>query len=346
MQVDWISAFCEARAWSEHGQRIYDTGRVLLVGPGGEVERESSRGVQLEGSFENRILVQSRTGTDLYLSGNPVKLLQGHNLYGPVDPVALFFDAGRQVAHAVGLFPGVQTWEAGQFQGPRFTRIDLCRSYRFPSAAAARSWLRDVGASARSRHGGNTLNTEGTIYFGQKSTRWSLKAYHKADELKARGKGHRLPDTLPERERLFSWAIGVVRFEVTLRTKELEKLESIPRTPAAALAVWQTYYDKVTWNQNAQAAEVADMFESGLRGELRKTMAMWRAGLDLRGLLSHSTFYRHRRELLDQMGVDIAAPPPKVSAPTETAPAALDAKGWDPEPLEGYAWNPNPRNLV
>src|SRR5579859_4088982 len=343
MQVDWISAFCESRAWP---CRVYDTGRVLLVGPGGEVERESSRGVVLEGSFENRLLVQSRTGTDLYLSGNPVKLLQGHNLFGPSDPVALFFAAGRHVAHEVGLFPGEQTWEAGEFQGPRFTRIDLTRSYRFASASAAGSWLRDVGAAARSRHGGSTLNNDATVYFGQKSTRWSLKAYHKADELAARGRGHRLPDELPHRERLFSWAIGVVRFEVTLRTKELEKLELIPRTPTEALAVWQSYYDKVTWNQNARMME-SDMLEVSLPRHLQGTLAMWRQGTDLRAVLSKASFYRQRRELLDQVGVDIASPPPlKVPAPAATPVTALDPAGWDPEPLEGYAWDPNPRRLV
>jgi len=184
------------------------------------------------------------------------------------------------------------------------------------------------------------------VYFGQGSTRWSLKAYHKADELVARGRGHRLPDELPHRERLFSWAIGVVRFEVTLRTKELEKLESIPRTPVEALAVWQTYFDKVTWNQNARMVE-SDMFESGLRGELRKTLALWRAGVDLRDMLSRNTYYKHRRQLLDQVGVDIASPPPpKVPAAADAPTSALDPKGWDPEPLEGYAWNPTKRLLA
>jgi hypothetical protein len=61
--------------------------------------------------------------------------------------------------------------------------------------------------------------------------------------------------------------------------------------------------------------------------------------LDLRVLLSNATFYRHRRSLLEEMGVDIASPPPKKVAPTEVTATALDPKGWDPDPLEGYAWN-------
>ena len=157
MQVDWISAFCESKAWVSQGLRIYDTGRHLLVGPGGVVERESSRGLVLEGSFENRLLVHSRTGADLYLSGNPVKYIQGHNLFGPSDPTVLFFDAGWEVRKAVGLFPSAHTWEANDFVGPRFTRIDLTRSFRFERsggpvlasglrsdcAVASQRWRRD-----------------------------------------------------------------------------------------------------------------------------------------------------------------------------------------------------------
>jgi len=342
MQVDWISAFCESRGFAACGYKPYATGRLLLVGRDGEVEEERSRGLVLEGSFDSRLLVQSRTGADLYLSGNPVKFIQGHNLYGPADPVRLFFDAGWEVRKAIGLFPSAHTWSANDFVGPRFTRIDLTRSYRFPSTAAARCWLREVGGTARSRHGGSVC-TDGTVYFGKNSTRWSLKLYHKGDELLARRKGHRLPDELPQRERLLQWAEGVVRFELTLRSKELEKLDVTQWQP---LEVWQRYFGKVTWNQNAQMVE-ADMLEVGLPSEMRKTLALWRAGVDPRPLLgSRATYYRHRQTLLKEVGVDIAVPPPKLPAGTDAPAATLDPKGWDPEPLEGYAWNPSERDRL
>jgi len=335
MQVDWISAFCESSEWARTGYRPYDTGRVLLLKPGGELERESSKGIVLKGSFDNRLLVQSRTGADLYISGNPVKFIQGHNLYGPADPVRLFFDAGWEVRKAVGLFPSSSTWAAAGFQGPRFTRIDLTRSYRFATAAAARQWLRECAGTARSRHGGSVI-TDGTVYFGKNSERWSFKLYHKADELFARKKGHRLPDDLKHREKLMEWAIGVVRFELTLRSKELEKINVREWAP---LQIWCTYFDKITWNQNAQMVE-PDMFESDLPRSMRVTLKLWRAGEDLRALMAHNTFYRHRRELLKAVGVDIASPPPKSTAATQAPVAVLDPKGWDPEPLEGYVWDP------
>ena len=76
-------------------------------------------------------------------------------------------------------------------------------------------------------------------------------------------------------------------------------------------------------------------------------LEMWRRGTDLRARMSKTAFYRTRQELLTAVGVDIASAPPKVPAATEIASAALDPQGWDPEPLEGYAWNPEgQRNLV
>jgi hypothetical protein len=369
MQVDWISAFCESKGFAAAGYRPYETGRVLLLGRDGELERESSRGVLLEGSYDSRLLVQSRTGADLYLSGNPVKFIQGHNLYGPSDPTRLFFDAGWEIRKALGLFPSAHTWEANDFVGPRFTRIDLTRSFRFPSAGAARSWLRDCAASARSRHKGGVA-TDGTVYFGKNSQRWTLKCYHKGDELQARGKGHGIPQEIPNAKRLLEWAQGVVRFEVTLRAKELEKLDflrgGVSVSAASAkigevarvergdvqgvmianwqpLPVWQRYFDKITWNQNAQMTE-PDMLEVSLPVRLQGILEMWRSGIDLRTRLSKPTFYRTRAELLKQIGVDIASPPPKVPAATELQAAALDPSGWDPEPLEGYAWDPRQRD--
>jgi hypothetical protein len=336
MQVDWISAFCESPRFAQMGYKPYDTGRVLLLSPTGEIDRQSSRATTVQGSFDDRLLVQSRTGSDLYISGNPVKFIQGHNLYGPADPVALFFNAGWEVRKGIGLFPSNSTWEAGEFEGPRFTRIDLTRSYRFATAHQARTWLRDVACSARSRHKGN-VPTDGTMYFGKNSSRWTLKCYHKGDEVQVRGKGHRLPDELPQRKELIEWADGVVRFEVTLRSKELEKLDMVSFDP---LAIWQVYYDKVTWNQNARMVEV-DMLEANLSWKLQATLAVWRQGTDPRLLMARNTFFVHRRELLKAIGVDIASPPPKHVAPTEVASPVLDAQGWDPQPLEGYAWNPD-----
>jgi hypothetical protein len=75
-----------------------------------------------------------------------------------------------------------------------------------------------------------------------------------------------------------------------------------------------------------------DLIEETLPRYLQGTVAIWRTGRDLRTLLPHNTFYRHRREILAQCGIDIAVPPSKASE-AATAPVALSPEGWDPEPI-------------
>lgn len=345
MQVDWISGIITSRMAKEAGVEVFDTGSILRLDPeSGSLEKLRSDFQAPEGSFDHRMIVQAMRPFELYLSGNPVKFLQGHNLFGSTDVVGLFFDAGHYIRRHVGFFPGPESFQGLDCEGPRLTRVDLTRSYRFPSDAAARAWLRSVAAFARSRHGSATME-EGTVYFGQKSRRWSLKVYLKSDELLARGKGHRLSLKLSEHacEQLREWATGVVRFEVTIRGLELAENpllheRVLSSQPAQLLEVWSEYYRTIVFNRNVAASE-ADMSEETLSAQRRMQLAAWRQGLDLRAMLSRNAFYTLRREILRQVGVDVAQPAP---APVRSVVQAdLDPVGWDPEPIETLTHHPD-----
>lgn len=343
MQIDWISGFIECPSWGEKGIQIYHTGQILSRDPDGRVKRIGTGKVLHEGSHDSRIMVTSSMGHNLYLSGNPVKHIQGHNLFGSEDAVGLFLDVGIRVRESMGLFPSAATFTANKFTPPRFTRLDLTRSYRFESTGHAREWIRSVGATARSRHrhGGALLRGD-TVYFGKNSERWAFKIYCKFDELHAKGKGHALSTNLSERARsqLLAWSEGVVRFELTLRSKELEHYSA---TAAAfdSLTVWKNYYGRLTLSRNSEMAN-PDLLETSLPKHLRLAVIAWRSGQDLRTIYSERSFYRIRRDLLDALRVDIAAPAPRVSKPAGHA-SELDLAGWDPEPIEEHFHTPDPR---
>lgn len=345
MMVDWISGFVECPSWGRAGIQPYDTGKIFVRDASGEVRRIGTGTVLHEGSFDSRLVIRSSQGHDLYLSGNPVKHIQGHNLFGSADPVGLFLEAGVRVRQSIGLFPSPETWRGNRFIGPRFTRLDLTRSYRFPSVQDARTWIRDVAASARSRHSGSLVKGE-TVYFGKQSERWAFKVYSKFDELQSGKKGHALPVSLSPHayEQLIAWADGVVRFELTLRAKEIARLDQCGSPVASAngqamLALWQAYYDRITWNRNSEMGN-PDLLEGSLSSKLRVALLAWRGGADLRKVYARRTWYRVRRELLDAVGVDIASPyvPPQEAV----SAATLDPRGWDPEPLKALAHEPDP----
>lgn len=335
MQIDWVSGVIAAPPSLWAG---YETGFQLKIDPNGVVTSERRAPVDLQRddpSHSRRYRVQLIRPGELYTSGNPVKLLQGHNLFGSCDPVGLFMEAGCWIREVAGLFPGMSTWRAAGIQGPRFTRIDLTRSYRFPRGPDARAWIREVAFSARSRHGAAKIVGDATAVWGSGSRHWSMEVYEKHSELLKHAK--HLPRELLE------WSEGVMRFELRLRTPELvHEAETVarlhgPGARAAALEIWQRYFDRITFNENATMT-TPSLFESTLPPHLRFKLIAWRNGEDLRRILSKTSFYRVRRELLPH-GVDIASPPPASSG---VSPGALlDPAGWDPEPLQAHFVEPN-----
>lgn len=336
MQIDWITGEVSSpymlAAIRDAGARLYDTGRVTVIGPGGELRQEWA-GAELVPSHDTNLRVKSPDGTTLWLSGNPVKWFQGHNLFGSTNALGLFLAAGVRVRETVGLFPGPATFKANEYCRPRFTRLDVTRSYRFPSDDHARAWLRDVAGAARSRHGAPMLKGT-TVSWGKGSAHWGMVAYLKSQELRARGKGHQLPKSFPPEKtrRLQDWATGVVRFELRLGRLELHGLESI----GSGLSLWQTYFDRITFNRNTEGL---DMLTVTLPNHLQGYLARWERGEDLRAALSHPTFYRTRKAIMVATGIDIASKaPPREKGPQVAS--ALDPAGWDPEPIEEYFYEP------
>lgn len=336
MQVDWVSGEVSSQSIIRQGIKLYDTGKVAELTPEGEVKILRANFLSFEGSHDNRLAICARDGASVYVSGNPAKFFQGHNLFGSTDVDGLFLSAGIAIRKGVGLFPGPETFASCEFTRPRYTRIDLTRSYRFGSNESARAWLREIAASARSRHGSAGLGKDGSVTFGKGSRRWSFTIYPKFDEITAKGRGHALSAKLDEMavKQLREWAEGVVRFELRLRGLELEHAWPI----TDLLATWSQYFGRIQFNRNNAAVMEDDMLTNAMPQHLLGYLARWRTGEDLRARLSKPTYYRVRRDLLTQAGVDIATPPhPQASIVHDVG---LDSQRWDPEPITEYLYEP------
>lgn len=344
MQIDWISAITTTPPTLWPG---YTSGSSLLVGPDGELLSSKTAPHQVtddEPSSSKNFRVWTPDQGSLYLSGNPAKLLQGHNLWGSMDAAGYFLEAGQFVRQHVGLFPGHSTWESCQFSDPRFTRLDITRSYRFASDAEALDFIRYIAGTAKTRHGAAKLYSSGTAYFGQNSRRWTLKIYAKRQEME-----HTRPNRLKRSvgvpdlsDDLYDWATGVVRFELTVRALEMKNHPGLNVfNPSELENLWFHYFKTVQFNENQAMTTKSDLIESALPGRLRGTVALWRSGEDLRSILSRPTFYRHRNDILNTCGIDIAVPPAAcpASAPVRSE---LDESKWDPEPLAGGLVEPRP----
>jgi len=121
----------------------------------------------------------------------------------------------------------------------------------------------------------------------------------------AKGKSHQLPDYL-QNIGLEDFIQGKLRAELRIFAKELEKhgiTHGYHLTPDLINQLFTIYLGKI--DMTTQATLIDEQLLKMPRW-LQGSYQLWRQGADLRQLLAHNTFYRHRRELL-AYGVDIAA---------------------------------------
>jgi II/X family phage/plasmid replication protein len=262
--------------------------------------------VSLEGSYSKRIEVRSvltdSGGPGLWVSGNPAKWFQGHNIFGSDDLAGLVREMLVRICASRGVQPSaddLSAWDAGQI---KLLRVDVTRSWNLGSLARVRAALRGLDVSARLKHRGRGHYRGDSLTFGEKSRRWSLTAYAKGAEIALGGK-HALPLDLAQSS-LPAVADGLLRLEVRMLAMELTEqgLDTV--------AAWEDFTAVELHARMLSGLEIADatMLDAptlqGLPGRLQLAYEAWKAGHDLRETLSRPTFYRYRSELLKH-GIDI-----------------------------------------
>lgn len=305
MMVDWVTA----KIPLVHSEPIFG-GKVVSYNKAGDIEFETYKHLPVEGSFSSKVSIRSLDSGTIEFSGNPVKFLQGHNLFGSTNIVELMTAALEIIFRELGLFPTEQDWRAIRSGIYSMSRVDVTAMYELRTLADVLAWIRAAALSSRSRHKSPGLQRGDTIYWGKHSRRWTLKAYAKGQEIMV--PDHTLSPLLPHYEKLIAWAQNKLRVELTLRGSELRKNglhTAAAFSNANASETFQKYLGNITLSDNFNlTTEALD----GLPNSLRCTYVLWERGEDLRGKLSKNTFYRHRRELL-ACGIDIAVRPREVN---------------------------------
>lgn len=328
VMVDWITCVIPCT----HSSTIFG-GKIFKIQPDGEIVWTRDTAKQITGSYDSNIQVQTSVpGESLHVSGNPVKFLQGHNLFGSNDLVSLNYALLENLREILDLRPSELELAAWAVGGYPLSRIDLATMFNLGSPANVRNWLRQAEQTATMSHRGRGQLTKGsTLYFGKNSRRWGAKFYAKGEEFHKNGH-----DALLEDARLVDYASPMLRYEVVTRTMELKRLG------LDSAFSWEDF-DKISngiidstlerfnmGNVTALAIEQID----GLKPSLRGVLELWRTGYDVRGILPKTSFYRYRSQIMAVTGVDIATPKPSkneggpawsdlVQPPIELVPAQI-----------------------
>lgn len=301
--IDWITAVLPC----SHDPQKLRAGLVACLDASGEVVWTVEKALSVEGSYSATIQVKSHTDRTIWISGNPAKWLQGHNIFGTDDLRYLmgrFFDSLLN-NDALGLCPTDDDYDRVQAGQYFLKRVDLNQSWMLPDRAAVLSWIRAAGATCRLKRRGAGQYAGDTLYFGKNSRRWAVKCYSKGHEISA--KGHQLPKELQIPE-LLDFADKSLRIELVLRSMMLKETHldhawSWTKDTAKEL-LCSLVLDDLEISDNMPAP---DDVLSLLPYRLRLVYQSWKNGDDLRQMLPKNTFYRHRRALLEY-GIDIAIP--------------------------------------
>lgn len=312
--IDWLSLVVPFA----HPESI-NGGHVVALKPDGEIDWRCVKRCSVEGSYSTSLQVRTATHTPdrcthLEISGNPVKFLQGHNLWGTDDVPALVVATVEAVASSLGLLPSDSdraAWLDGSIQ---ITRIDLTESFHLDNRAQVLAWLRAAEQTAHLSHRGRGQLVKGsTLYFGKNSRRWSLKLYSKGQEITAKGHGQ---DAILDLPYAREWADRTLRAELTLRSMELKRMDrhmlsgwfdddGLPSSVTARLL-----HERLGGMTMTTTAHLSAEAMESLKPAVRTAYLAWESGADLRHVLTRPTFYRYRAELLPH-GIDIATLVPR-----------------------------------
>jgi II/X family phage/plasmid replication protein len=309
--IDWLTFVAPLEHASGERGPFY-AGEVMATKPdplspdGFSLDWSVLKRKAFEGSHSSTIQIQSTRDElgrpAIWVSGNPAKWFQGHNIFGTDDVGGLVREMLARVCASVGIEPSAddrKAWDAGSI---KLTRVDVTFSFDLGTLPRVRNALRSLDSTAQLRHRGRGQFRGDSLLYGGGSRRWSLTLYAKGSEIDA--PKHGLPAALRETA-LPELAQGMLRAEVRLLSLQL----------ATDNLAWVAMWDDNTASElharmlaGLQIAE-ATMLDAheleGLSGRLQLAYTSWREGHDLRAILPRRTFYRYRTELL-RRGIDIA----------------------------------------
>lgn len=326
--IDWLDITVPL------AHRPIEQGAFMVVEHSGEIRRESPIKRMVEGSYCGSIGVASVTPSidkiihalpsnlaaqlfpqvdlpagycsHIHFSGNPTKYLQGHNVFGSDDLQLLALCMVEDTLQKLDFSPLMIARACKNIKDFNYTvsRIDITKMFDLGTDDDVQDYLFMLPQVMRAR-GGRISSTHGTTYAGKNSSLWSFKFYNKFKELLSRSKFHALPEHLKD-SGILEFAKGKVRAELVLRKKQLERLNMTnPEILAANIeALFLDHAGKLSMTNQIISKKKLLLLPNTYRG----TYELWKSGYNLKTHLSHNTFYRHRRVLMEY-GVDIALPP-------------------------------------
>lgn len=312
MMIDWVTVLIPFI----HDKPI-NGGHMVSIDADGVVDWDVEKRVTVEGSYGATIQIRSEhkdgSCSHIRLNGNPVKFIQGHNVWGSTDLHGLIVETLLRVLPVVA--PEIKLTGMSvpllAYYG-KLTRIDITAMYDLGNSLRVLAWLRAAADSANLKHRGRGQFAGETLYWGKHSERWALKMYPKGQELKAHKPKKGISDHPHYLKSVTDFADRALRSELVIRGKELDKmgLSMVHNWGEGELErVYTSYLSGLEFSRNMVVSDDS-LDTTKLPARLLGAVQLWQSGHDLRSVYTRATWYRYRGDILKLVGIDVSLPPP------------------------------------
>lgn len=248
-------------------------------------------------------------GEVLLLEFSIPKFLTGQNIVGHLDVHAGCLEAIKKAFKLLDFSPTREEQRAISRGDYVLTRVDVTTHVDCETTDRVRAMMMALRTFIVSNAGDVSLYGLNAAYIGQHSCRRSLKGYPKGDELQKKGRG--IPAHVYGSNYLTKVAKRLVRFELTLRGKELKRLGlSSPLAWNKHVAVDQLmpWIDKLKQANGvlpdiAGIQKLSPVMQNKLRLWLLKDVAAFRRDV------SDDAYREGRKKVKAATGIDIELPP-------------------------------------
>lgn len=272
----------------------------------------------VEGSHSTRLMLFC-DGTRVFLSGNIGRFGRPDNLFNlsfadtikKANEILAKFGLPPFTFGKTNCFPSLRDGRIirSRLYGAVITRCDVNVNFATGSPENAQ-YLVDYLQTRSISHVSKSVSGRSSVQYGKKGGRLFTKAYVKHEELLA----HCRTKDRESLENSFAYQYaknnGVVRIETEIDRKTLADsgLRDLEQVTMARLSKYAKEKIDQLLDFPVENVEYFDPLQVFTQKKHIKTISMWKAGLDLqdRRIMSKTTFYRHRNEILEISGIDIS----------------------------------------
>jgi hypothetical protein len=306
-----------------HRHRAFGNRRIKLSNENKQTISRFSSAVQLAPDGARINVTSLRNGSAISVICNPLKVLQGHNVFGENDLRVLAPEIIVRVLDHLNVAytdDDVTAWVAGEFD---VHAVDITHRYRLPENVTVfdirRHMIRNM---AIERYRQAALQHGIGVRFNATSSHAAWLIYDKSKEMEDK-RTHAYPVLAAVHGEqaddvwnlLTNTAKSSARVELKLEKKYLEQ-HSLARGSAWTAQTANEVYDReltaLRLEHHKPMSVLRDSIAAVTNPVHRRTLEMWAQGCDLKSLFCRASLASHRKAIVEACGIDIDRDVPAV----------------------------------